>query len=114
MKLIEIQEAKVSHDPVDPKDPEAIRAQFVGTPPAEFETRHPDYKPSGELMPGEHGHAKPTAGGDPRGLWHFTSDRGFTMVCPPHDLRRDPSDEKYPMLRAFDTDMENLGIGLRR
>ncbi len=111
MKLFEIQSAKAVDNPVDPKDPNAIRAQFIGTPPAELDTRHPDYKPSGELMPGEYGYARPLD--DPNGPWYFTSDKGFSMLTPPHDIRRDPNDDKYPMLRLYDTDFENLGMGRR-
>jgi hypothetical protein len=111
MKLIEMFPGEAENNPVDPKDPKAIRAQFIGTPPAELDTRHPDYEPSGKLMPGEYGHAKPVE--NPKGPWYFTSDKGFSMLCPPHDIRRDPKDDKYPMLRLYDTDFENLGMGRR-
>jgi len=112
MKLIEMQSARAVDNPVDRNDPNAIRAQFVGAPPAELDTKHPDYEPSGEMMPGEFGFARPD--NNPEGLWYFTSDRGFSMIVPPHDIRRDPKDETYPMLRVFNTDMENMGMGVKK
>ncbi len=67
MKLIETQSAMASANPVDRNDPDAIRAQFVGAPPAEYDTKHSDYEPSGELMSGEYGSARPAERGNPGG-----------------------------------------------
>jgi len=107
MKLTETQIAMEATESVDRKDPDAIRARFVGTPPGTHDPKHPENKPTGELMPGEYGYARPVNKAHPNYLWLFTSDRGFSMVCPPHDIRKKPSEERYPKIRP----MERTGLG---
>ena len=100
MRLFETQDAEVTKVTVDKNDPDAVRVVFTGFPPSAegLDTRHKDYKPSGELMPGEWGVAKPAIDGEVNFMWNFTSDRGFSMMVPPHDIKKEPNEERYPNL----------------
>ncbi len=62
------------------------RYVFNGTPPLTKEIKKGGV-PTGDLMPGETGIAFPCEVNNPEGFWEFTSDRGFTMIVPPHDIQ---------------------------
>jgi len=98
MKLTETQDAQASKVTVRKDDPDAIRVKFTGFPPGELDSRHKDFEPSGELMPGEYGMAKPAMADQPDYMWHFTSDRGFSITIPPHDVKKSPKETRYPNL----------------
>jgi hypothetical protein len=102
MNLTEMAGGTTSTVVIHKDDPDAVRVKFVGFPPGKHDSRHPEFEPSGDLMPGEMGYGKPARPGQVNGMWNFTSDRGFSMFLPPHDLKRDPSDEKYPNLGTTD------------
>lgn len=97
MRLAETQEAEVSKVVVHKDDPEAIRVMYVGMEPNMdgLDAKHPDYKPTGELLRGDMGWAKPIHAEHPGFIWYFTSDRGFSMTVPPQDLRKDPAEERH-------------------
>ena len=102
MKLIETQDAEVTKVVVRQDDPDAIRVSFNGFPPSDegLDIRHPDYKPTDKLSRGDWGVAKPAIADQPNFMWNFTSDRGFSMMVPPHDLHKDPAEERYPNLKV--------------
>lgn len=111
MKLIETQVPMEATEEVHKDDPDAIRVQFVGLPPGTHDPKHPENKPTGDLMPGEFGIAKPVRDDHPGFVWLFTSDRGFSMVVPPHDLRKEPNEDRYPTLRTQQT---GVGFGPKK
>lgn len=78
-----------THKPVSPDDPDAVRARYTGMEPGKYDVKHPKYEPSGELLKGETGYAKPIRPEHRQFMWVFTSDRGFTMMVPPHDLEQE-------------------------
>ena len=62
------------------------RYRYTGTPSLTKDIKEGGV-PTGELNVGECGTAHPVIADQPRFLWEFTSDRGFVINCPKHDLQ---------------------------
>lgn len=62
------------------------RFTYVGTPTLTKDVKQGGV-PDGRLHTGESGVACPVDPAHVGGFWKFTSDRGFTMMCPKQDLR---------------------------
>jgi len=113
MKLTETMLAEASTETVSKDDPNAIPVTYVGVPPGTHDPKHPENKPTGDLMPGESGMARPIHPEHPGYMWYFTSDKGFSMVVPPHDIRKARDEERYPQLRTQE-DQPGIGFGPKK